>query len=402
MEGAAGRRDLRARRVAREDDALAAGARDRAPAPPRAAPGYRDGPDRRRARRVAAELDDAAEIHDGDAVADVLDHGEIVRDEEVGEAEPRLEVDQQVEDLRLDRDVERRDRLVGDDQLRLERERARDADALALAAGELVRIAARPRPASSPTRRAARPPAPARSARRRCRGSTSGSAMMRADVSADRARHRGPGRRSACRAGAARSAAAPSAAQVLAVEADASARRARSAAAAAAPRVDLPQPDSPTMPSVSPRAERRAIDAVHGAHDAVPSVTRKCLATPVEPRAARARPSLTAPDSSRPPMRRRRPRTAAAARSGSASIARGQRSAKLQPVPRRPGGGTVPGMVGSLPRAAPSRGTAASRPAYRDGAAGGTGPRPAPPRRCGRHTSRRPGRPSRRRRPCRG
>ena len=52
-----------------------------------------------------------------------------------------LEVAQQVEDLRLDRHVERGDRLVGDDQLRLERERARDADALALAAGELVRVA---------------------------------------------------------------------------------------------------------------------------------------------------------------------------------------------------------------------------------------------------------------------
>ena len=38
-------------------------------------------------------------------------------------------------------DVECRDRLVGHDQARVERERARDADALALAAGELVRIA---------------------------------------------------------------------------------------------------------------------------------------------------------------------------------------------------------------------------------------------------------------------
>ena len=47
--------------------------------------------------------------------------------------------------LRLDRDVERGDRLVGDDQLGLDRERAGDADALALAAGELVRVARRRR-----------------------------------------------------------------------------------------------------------------------------------------------------------------------------------------------------------------------------------------------------------------
>ena len=41
----------------------------------------------------------------------------------------------------LHRDVERGRRLVGDQQLRLQRERAGDADALPLAAGELVRVA---------------------------------------------------------------------------------------------------------------------------------------------------------------------------------------------------------------------------------------------------------------------
>ena len=48
---------------------------------------------------------------------------------------------EQVHHLGLDRDVEGRDRLVGDDQLRLDRERPGDADALALAARELVRVA---------------------------------------------------------------------------------------------------------------------------------------------------------------------------------------------------------------------------------------------------------------------
>ena len=74
--------------------------------------------------------------------ADVLDDRQIVGDEEIGEAELLLQVLQQIDDLGLDRHVERRDRLVADDQLGLDRERARDADALALAAGELVRIAA--------------------------------------------------------------------------------------------------------------------------------------------------------------------------------------------------------------------------------------------------------------------
>src|SRR5258707_12770557 len=51
-----------------------------------------------------------------------------------------LQVDQQIDHLGLDRYVERRYRLVADDQARPERQRARDADALALAAGELVRV----------------------------------------------------------------------------------------------------------------------------------------------------------------------------------------------------------------------------------------------------------------------
>src|SRR5581483_11505311 len=88
------------------------------------------------------QLDDLPHVHDRDAVADVLDHAQVVGDEEVGQAESLLQLEHQVQDLRLHRDVQRRDRLVGDDQPRLERERAGDADALALAAGEGVREAA--------------------------------------------------------------------------------------------------------------------------------------------------------------------------------------------------------------------------------------------------------------------
>ena len=92
----------------------------------------------KKARRGAA-LDDLAEVHHGDVVADVLDHRHVVRDEQVGQAELALQPHQQVQDLRADRDVERRHRLVADHQLGVGGERARDVDALALAAGELVR-----------------------------------------------------------------------------------------------------------------------------------------------------------------------------------------------------------------------------------------------------------------------
>ena len=53
----------------------------------------------------------------------------------------RLELDEQVEDRRLHRDVERRGRLVADDEARVAGERARDRDALLEAARELRRAA---------------------------------------------------------------------------------------------------------------------------------------------------------------------------------------------------------------------------------------------------------------------
>ena len=76
------------------------------------------------------------------AVARVADDGEVVRDEEEREAEVALELNHEVDDLGLDRDVERRDRLVADDETRFQRQRIGIARALALTAGEFVREAA--------------------------------------------------------------------------------------------------------------------------------------------------------------------------------------------------------------------------------------------------------------------
>ena len=52
----------------------------------------------------------------------------------------RLHLAQQIEDLRLHRHVERRRRLVGDDERRPAGERDRHHDALPHAAGQLMRI----------------------------------------------------------------------------------------------------------------------------------------------------------------------------------------------------------------------------------------------------------------------
>ena len=64
-----------------------------------------------------------------------------MRDEQVSQSHLALQVDHQIEHLGLDGNVERRHRLVGDNQLRLQGQRSCNADALALTAGELVRVA---------------------------------------------------------------------------------------------------------------------------------------------------------------------------------------------------------------------------------------------------------------------
>ncbi len=96
--------------------------------------------------RGRRHLDDLAEVHDRDGVGDVLHHREVVRDEEVREPEPLLQVLEQVHDAGLDRHVERGDGLVEHQERGVERERASDADALALTARELMRVPVRVMP----------------------------------------------------------------------------------------------------------------------------------------------------------------------------------------------------------------------------------------------------------------
>ncbi len=64
-----------------------------------------------------------------------------MRDEDDGQVALADHAHEEFEDLRLDRDVERGQRLVEYQQIRLDGDRACDGDALTLAAGEFVRIA---------------------------------------------------------------------------------------------------------------------------------------------------------------------------------------------------------------------------------------------------------------------
>ncbi len=113
----------------------------------RAAPGDRcEQPARivlaRRLEHLAhgAALDDAAAMHDRDPIGDVGDHAEIVRDQQQAHAGLGLELLQQLEDLRLHGDVEGGRGLVGDQDVRAQRERHRDHDPLPLAARELMGV----------------------------------------------------------------------------------------------------------------------------------------------------------------------------------------------------------------------------------------------------------------------
>jgi hypothetical protein len=75
-------------------------------------------------------------------MSDLPYYREVVRNEEVGQAAVALEVGEKVEHLRLYRNIEGRDWLIADDERWLDRQRSRNSDALPLASGELVRVAA--------------------------------------------------------------------------------------------------------------------------------------------------------------------------------------------------------------------------------------------------------------------
>ena len=81
-----------------------------------------------------------AQIHDADVVRDVAHDREVMGDEHVGQPLLLLQILEQVEHLRLNGDVQGGDRLIADDELRVQGQGARDAHALAAAAVQLMRI----------------------------------------------------------------------------------------------------------------------------------------------------------------------------------------------------------------------------------------------------------------------
>ncbi len=86
------------------------------------------------------DFDDFARIEHGDAVGGFRNHAHVVRDEHDARAVLVREALQERNDLRLNRHVKRRCRLVVNDELRIRGERERNHDALAHAARKLVRV----------------------------------------------------------------------------------------------------------------------------------------------------------------------------------------------------------------------------------------------------------------------
>ena len=88
-------------------------------------------------------LHDHAGVHDDHTVTMPGDHGQVVADEQDGHLRFRPEAVDEGEDGRLHGDVERRGRLIGDDESRRTADRHRDHCTLPLAARELERIGSR-------------------------------------------------------------------------------------------------------------------------------------------------------------------------------------------------------------------------------------------------------------------
>lgn len=81
-------------------------------------------------------------VHDGDVIRHVVNNREVVGNEDHGEFHFPDELLEEIEDLGLDGDIQRRDGLVCDDEVRLGGKCSGDGDSLALPAGELVRVLA--------------------------------------------------------------------------------------------------------------------------------------------------------------------------------------------------------------------------------------------------------------------
>ena len=192
---------------------------------------------------------------------------------------------EQIQDLRADRDVQRRHRLVQDDELRVRHEGAGDGDALPLAAAELVRVERGALPSRSPTS--------SRTSPTRSRISAAAHAVPRGQRLGDDVLDPHPRIQRAVRVLEHRLDRAAIAREVVAAEgsmslpsnsSDPPVGRSRSRKSLA--RVVLPDPDSPTMPEGLALGHLHAhpvhrLDPPAHAAEPKPPVTGKCFVSSI-------------------------------------------------------------------------------------------------------------------------
>ena len=293
------------------------------------------------------------------------------------------------EDLRPHRGVEHRDRLVADQPVGLEHERRGDRDALALAAGELVRIAARGSARRSrPTSASARLHAVVVLGLRHPLDDERLGDDRRAPAGADSASGTGPGRSSA-RGGAARATLAlpvdrrPVERDLAGRRADQAEHRARERGLAAAGLAD----DAEDLARAATRARRRRARAPRAAAtlELRPPGRAPPSATSAHRRGAPRVSGAARPRATRSTGRSDRPRTArrATSRSGGSATAASRRVGAARAEAAALGHGTRDraGRRGSAPRGrGRRRSPAASRAAASYTDAGGRRTRRSPGR----------------------
>ena len=85
------------------------------------------------------KLNHIAQIHDADSVRNILYNRKVMRDKQIGQLGIFLQILKQVDNLRLNGYIQRRNRFIADYKLRLNSQRSGDTDTLTLTAGELMR-----------------------------------------------------------------------------------------------------------------------------------------------------------------------------------------------------------------------------------------------------------------------
>ena len=89
------------------------------------------------------DLHDLSKVHDRNPVRNVTDDQKIMRNKQIRHAELFLQILEHIDDLRLNRYVQRGYRLITDDELRIYRQCTGNPDTLPLSTGKLMCIAGR-------------------------------------------------------------------------------------------------------------------------------------------------------------------------------------------------------------------------------------------------------------------